>query len=94
MSGACTPFGPQTQYLQKVAMSQKRRTPTLPSFGGAYNFTDLAQIVCKVNNYDLNSDDGDDSYEDDDDYGQVGGGGYASEQELEPSATIQKVLNI
>ncbi|XP_035706024.1 neuropathy target esterase sws-like isoform X1 [Folsomia candida] len=82
MGGAMLPmtssFGSQTQYLQKVAMVQKRKAER-PAFN---NFTDLAQMVCKVRNlhYGVNSDD-DDSYEDDDDYGQYGG--YASEHSLD-----------
>jgi len=83
MGGAMLPmanFGSQTQYLQKVAMVQKKRNER-PSFSGTYNFTDLAQMVCKVRTpYGVNTDDEDYSDEEDDEYGQQG---YASEHSLE-----------
>lgn len=50
--------GSQTQYLQKVAMVQKKRSERA-SLSGSYNFTDLAQMVCKVkSSYGVTTDDG------------------------------------
>jgi len=84
MGGAMFPItssGSQTQYLQKVAMVHKRRSEP-SSFSGTYNFTDLAQMVCKVrSNYGVDSDD-DDSYEDEE---ESVAHGYASEHSIDYS---------
>lgn len=83
--------GSQTQYLQKVAMVKRRADRQSFSESGTCNFTDLAQMVCKVrSNYGVNSDEDDSYEEDDEDYGP---GGYASEHSLDfaSNTTGQKV---